>query len=363
MKNIIQLATFVIAIPLLLTQCENNDGPRISDMEAGQISIQMDLMSMPDDVMQIKGLLFRPEFEEIPFDFELGERTATASADGIPVGIWTIRVDAYDSSDEIIYSGSTQVEILVGKVTNVQLHLSQTGSVEIIVTWGDNAGLVAYYPFNGNANDESGNKYHGKVMGATLINDRFGIANSAYYFDGIDNEIFLDDQSSLDILGDITICVWFKTEIPQWGSLVSNFDQHMPDNGYELCIGSLYEDGGFIYFECAKDNIRDGLSTNSSFNDGKWHFVVATLAPNGTSRRRVFVDAIEQFGYNHPLGAPISSIGATPNYPFKIGAASNKTGPEGRANFNGVIDDVRIYEGALNWEEINALFQYGGWDE
>src|ERR1035438_4602332 len=45
-------------------------------------------------------------------------------------------------------------------------------------------GLVAYYPFNGNANDESGYRNNLVVNGATLANDRFGNANCAYYFDG-----------------------------------------------------------------------------------------------------------------------------------------------------------------------------------
>jgi len=44
-------------------------------------------------------------------------------------------------------------------------------------------GLVAYYPFNGNANDESENGNNGTVNGATLTSDRFGIPNSAYRFD------------------------------------------------------------------------------------------------------------------------------------------------------------------------------------
>jgi hypothetical protein len=44
-------------------------------------------------------------------------------------------------------------------------------------------GLVAYYPFNGNANDESGNGYNGDVTGATLVADRFGNENSAFSFD------------------------------------------------------------------------------------------------------------------------------------------------------------------------------------
>ena len=45
-------------------------------------------------------------------------------------------------------------------------------------------GLIAYYPFNGNANDESGNGNHGTVNGATLTNDKYGNLNSAYSFVG-----------------------------------------------------------------------------------------------------------------------------------------------------------------------------------
>ncbi|MBF0574179.1 MAG: hypothetical protein HQK69_10565 [Desulfamplus sp.] len=48
-------------------------------------------------------------------------------------------------------------------------------------------GLVAYYPFNGNANDESGNGNNGTVDGATMTADRNGNANSAYSFDGVNS--------------------------------------------------------------------------------------------------------------------------------------------------------------------------------
>jgi hypothetical protein len=44
-------------------------------------------------------------------------------------------------------------------------------------------GLVGYWPFNGNANDESGNGLNGIVTGASLTTDRNGAANSAYNFD------------------------------------------------------------------------------------------------------------------------------------------------------------------------------------
>ena len=52
-------------------------------------------------------------------------------------------------------------------------------------------GLVAYYPFCGNANDASGNSHDGDVQGPILTADRFGNADSAYFFDGVNDNIRL----------------------------------------------------------------------------------------------------------------------------------------------------------------------------
>lgn len=71
-------------------------------------------------------------------------------------------------------------------------------------------GLVAYYPMNGNANDESGNAYNGTVAGAVLTTDRFGAANRAYSFDGVNDSITIGDV--LDIgLSDFSFGGWFNT--------------------------------------------------------------------------------------------------------------------------------------------------------
>jgi len=73
-------------------------------------------------------------------------------------------------------------------------------------------GLVAYYPFNGNANDQSGNNNNGTVYGATLTADRHGISNRAYLFDGIDNYIEITIHSSLNLSQQISISFWVKLE-------------------------------------------------------------------------------------------------------------------------------------------------------
>ena len=75
-------------------------------------------------------------------------------------------------------------------------------------------GLVAYYPFTGNANDATGNGHDGTVHGAVLVPDRYGIPNSAYYFDG-------DTSASAYIqidtaIGEMrTVSLWMKPSRPR----------------------------------------------------------------------------------------------------------------------------------------------------
>jgi hypothetical protein len=69
-------------------------------------------------------------------------------------------------------------------------------------------GLVGWWPFNGNANDESGNGNNGTVNGATLTADRFGVANKAYSFDGVNDWIEVLDNPSIKPLNTITISGW-----------------------------------------------------------------------------------------------------------------------------------------------------------
>jgi hypothetical protein len=75
-------------------------------------------------------------------------------------------------------------------------------------------GLIAYYPFDGDANDASGNGHHGTVYGATLTTDRKGEDGNAYSFDGVDDYISVMDSPDFDIgAGDMTVFAWISYEI------------------------------------------------------------------------------------------------------------------------------------------------------
>ncbi|MFN4893911.1 MAG: LamG-like jellyroll fold domain-containing protein [Bacteroidota bacterium] len=68
-------------------------------------------------------------------------------------------------------------------------------------------GLVAYYPFCGFANDASGNGFNGTVNGATLTTDRFGLANSAYSFNGASSSITVNGNAQF-ASSSMTISTW-----------------------------------------------------------------------------------------------------------------------------------------------------------
>ena len=68
-----------------------------------------------------------------------------------------------------------------------------------------NNGLVAYYPFNGNASDESGNGNNGIVNGASLTTDRFGNIDAAYGF----NNSYIQASASQLPTDERTVSVWF----------------------------------------------------------------------------------------------------------------------------------------------------------
>jgi hypothetical protein len=82
-------------------------------------------------------------------------------------------------------------------------------------------GLIACYPFDGDANDASSNGNHGTVYGATLTTDRFNQPSSAYSFNGNGDSVLVSSNSSLN-LTTLTISVWIK--IPSDATFTTDYD-------------------------------------------------------------------------------------------------------------------------------------------
>lgn len=216
--------------------------------------------------------------------------------------------------------------------------------------------LVAHYKFDGNASDSSGNGNNATIYGnVQLTEDRFGNANSAYLFNGIDGSIKAPHSSSLDITGPITISCWVKAQNTYWRcGLIRKADAYEPIAGYSLNavddkanLGMNYLTGGWY---SGGGMYSDALVVNNS-----WHLVTGTY--DGTEMR-IYIDGQldRSITYSGGLGSNTADLHiGYYHYPYHDGR-------EGRNNvtLNGAIDDVRIYNRALSSSEIQQLAGGGG---
>ena len=215
-------------------------------------------------------------------------------------------------------------------------------------------GLLAYYPYNGNANDESGNAYNGTVgTGVTLSTDRFGIQNKAYNFQ---NDAIVSNIS-YDLDSNYTINVWYNTSATNhirlflWAETLS---QPIKSSSSELNRGNsnAYIEG--IY--TAYDVSTCGLNQNSAFAvssaspnpyaNGQWHMLTLTRNNNLLSLYidsvfiddKIIVDNCTQW-----QGLTTQNFFVGSNFLPNLG-------------YIGKLDDVMIHTRVLNNSEISYLY-------
>ncbi|MCB9265003.1 MAG: T9SS type A sorting domain-containing protein [Lewinellaceae bacterium] len=201
-------------------------------------------------------------------------------------------------------------------------------------------GLVACYPFEGNANDESGNNWHGIIFGNPLFLD--GVRGKAIYLDGTNDYVRISDNFQLP--DTFTITAWIKTENigREWQTLFTK----RGSNGYSFWSG-LHKDKSNYKSNFWVTN-QDNIDSNSNIFDNEWHHVCWVGFQNGQEMEiQVYIDYLEGFPDN--IGV-ISSISQHTGI-VTIGAEV----PLQNDNFEGYIDDLRIYDRALSEEEISCI--------
>lgn len=203
---------------------------------------------------------------------------------------------------------------------------------------GLTSGLDVYLPFNGNADDLSGNTNDGIVLeGTTLTSDRFGVPNSAYSFSGINSGIVVNCR----VRQRVTFAAWFRTSTP-------------PVAGPMFHILDTYGAGGPAILPSGKleFTLEVGVAnysprqTTMSVTDGLWHFMAITY--DG--------DTLAYYLDNQQVA--VIGVSGSIDYDgsgyqdFWVGRHWLWEGE----SLIGDIDDVRIYRRALSKEEISLLF-------
>lgn len=211
-----------------------------------------------------------------------------------------------------------------------------------------NRGLVAWYPFNGNANDVSGNGHNGIVQnGATLTSDKNGTPNSAYFFDGIDDYILIPDNPSLRFRDSFSVCISYMKLSQPGGNLIEKRSFNSGTNSsFDIAAGSNGANGAVKTWGDCSDA---GSGWNyTSFTQppvlNQWYCLVMTF---NAGTLNLYED-----------GVLISST--TTSNPWVDSCAGSDIRIGYHLSFDpialhGKVDDVRLYNRALTQEEASSL--------
>lgn len=207
---------------------------------------------------------------------------------------------------------------------------------------GINDGLVAHYSFNGNAQDSTSYANHGQVFGAALTTGRLGVPNTAYYFNGTDNYIKVNDSPSLHINGQITVSCWFyhadTTSVANRAFVTKRF----MEAGFSLRTES------WPRFNVGSTNFSEVSTSNIQLTNG-WYQMTGTydgqtmkLFLNGNLiATRYYPNQLTENSEPMFIGAYVSGESNTP-----------------WSYFVGAIDDLKIYNRCLSDQEVQNLYLY-----
>ena len=219
-------------------------------------------------------------------------------------------------------------------------------------------GLIAYYPFNGNANDESGNGNTGSIFNAENSSNRFGLPAAALKFTPEKASLVTIPGNSFPIGNNpITVSLWTRIENPKIITPFIKYPMFGADDGSNTWnFNLIYQPDGKTFtpnIERFENHNFIGAYLKWSLYPNyssalNWHQIAIVFRdPNTTD---LFLD-----GVLIPWGTlPTAATSFRPGGVFHIGSI---TSPGGNT-FSGTIDDVRVYNRALFDGEVKALYKY-----
>jgi len=343
-----RIATITLLVTALLIPGCNPDGTddpvSISLGGAAQMRLKMEIspaLGIDSGTVTIsKGeLVFT---QQLVFE----DNVATVLFDGLQPGLWLIDVELMDEDGNVLYTGSGEAEVTGGQISTATIVMEElTGNLEVIIELppAGAAGLIAYYPFSGSADDHSGNGHDGTVFGATLTDDRFGNPDSAYLFDGVDDYIFLGQTPDFPAWDSYTVAVWIRDdgtgEYSDYGAKI--IDKTIMWHDWYLTV----QDDGQIVFFTYEDG-PEGLGEDTyDYRDSLWHLLVVTKSGSFAT---LYID-----GQSVDTTDEIRTVFSSGD--LLVGYCESDHELQ-RRHFGGAIDDIRIYDGPLTAAEILDLY-------
>jgi hypothetical protein len=210
-------------------------------------------------------------------------------------------------------------------------------------------GLVAYFPFSGNAKDSSVNKTHGTTNNVTLTTDRFGKANSAYLFNGSNSYIQFPSTNVQN--SRYTFSLWaYLTSMPADGdyTFVLNVGSSGGDQNLNTANNYAGTVDGWVSSSYNTASATYGTNEKKSHTLNTWQHVLAVRDSN--------------FLLLYVNGVKVDSMGSNDNRTPYYGSGTVKAMIGSRQDlsrpFEGKIDEVCIYNRALSKQEVEQLYSH-----
>ena len=228
-------------------------------------------------------------------------------------------------------------------------------------------GLLAYYPFSGNADDATGNGHDGVVTDAVLTTNRFGQANSAYAFDGTNSMIVVSNSADLEPLQDFSVCVWavlvkgpVSPYLP-YPPLLSKFYSGANNSGWMLDVlppGLFFPPTGRPWLAFSTDpSFSPSPVPHINIPTNTWFQAVFTFQRASEDNQAAYGTC--NFYLNGVLADHRTEVINENNaaLPLIMGAVQGSPTTSGnRYHFDGLLDDIRIYDRALSSNEVQQLY-------
>jgi hypothetical protein len=228
-------------------------------------------------------------------------------------------------------------------------------------------GLVAYWPLDSNANDLSGNAYHGSNVGAPVaVADVNGNPSKAYGFNGTSQYIkfgdILDSLFTRYPATRFSISLWAKTNqlsATQGDNVIIAKSGAGSSGPYQWYM--LHENNGSVvalvsYSTQASTNFYE-VKSQTNIGENQWFHAVLTYdgtLTNNADRLKIYID--KQAGvYSRSIG-PGGTTTSNTTQEVTIGGTYYSGSPVN--GYNGSMDEVRIYDYVLSSGEIDTLNQY-----
>jgi hypothetical protein len=215
--------------------------------------------------------------------------------------------------------------------------------------WGDTAAEVR---------DRSGNDNHGNATTSmsAIASPTFGVLGQGMRFDGAADIVTIPSNTSIDDLHAVTYCAWVYPE--SWGESSEGtiFYKSADDcgNRYALyLVNSGYTASFASSFACYGTTDPWSIAANNSLSLGTWAHLCATFDDSGDDYIHLYKDGTEVVSYEL-YTQHVGATNADTGYDLIIGADESAD-----YAFDGVIDDVRIYDRALSGAEIKRLYELG----